>query len=207
MNQRLTQAQLAQIIAEVERLSQYQQEELDLAQVKAILQELNLPPDLLDEAIVQLRRREVLAVRQQRMCWVLGGVAAVIALIIISWLWLGQQQQQMLARLSVQQDRITLASEQGDTLTRIARQSNPELYYRVTLAEAPVGQKLSLSCQWLDPSGKIVHQNNYQTREISTPIWNTFCRYTLGASAPVGRWKVQLLSRDRLLSDTTFSVQ
>ncbi|MBL1177027.1 DUF3859 domain-containing protein [Pantanalinema sp. GBBB05] len=207
MNQRLTQAQLTQIVAEVERLSQRQQEELDQEQVKAILQELNLPPHLLDEAIVQIQRREVLAVRQRRLRWVLAGVGVAMVLIITSFLWISQQQQQMLTRLSVQHDRITLAADQGEGLTVVARQTNPELYYRVTLTEAPVGQTLSLSCQWLDPSGRIVHQNSYQTREIRTPIWNTFCRYTLGSSAPIGNWKVQMFSGDRLLSDTTFSVQ
>lgn len=207
MNQRLTQAQLTQIVAEVERLSLRQQEELDSEQVKAILQELNLPPELLDEALKQLQRKEALAVRQRQMRWVIGGVTAAIVITIALLVWLGQQQQQTLSRLSAQEDRITFASDQGGTLTTITRQTNPELFYRVTLTEAPVGQKLTLSCQWVDPSGKIVHQNNYQTREVSTPVWNTFCRYTLGASAPTGNWKVQMFSGDRLLSDTTFSVQ
>ncbi|MGI0483844.1 DUF3859 domain-containing protein [Pantanalinema rosaneae CENA516] len=207
MNQRLTQTQLTQIVAEVERLSQRQQAELDADQVKAILQELNLPPELFDEAIGQLRRREALAARQRRMIWVLGAVTAVITLAIASFIWLEHQQQQILARLAVQQDRITLASDSGETLTQVTRQANPELFYRVTLAEAPVGQRLSLSCQWIDPNGNIVHQNHYQTREISTPIWNTFCRYALGSSAPTGIWTVQMLSGDRRLSDTTFSVQ
>jgi hypothetical protein len=207
MNQRLTQAQLAQIVAEVERLAQRQQEELDAEQVKAILQELNLPPDLFDEAIVQLRRREALATQQRRIRWAIGGVIAAFMAIVAGFLWTGHQQQQMLSRLTVQTDRLTLATDRGDALTTIERRTNPELYYRVTLAEAPVGQTLSLSCQWFDPSGNIVHQNNYQTREISTPVWQTFCRYPLGASAPTGNWKVQMSSGDRLLSDTTFSVQ
>jgi hypothetical protein len=71
----------------------------------------------------------------------------------------------------------------------IDRQANQEVFYRVTLANAPFGQKLSLSCNWVDPNGNIVHQNNYQTKEIKTLIWNTFCRYTIGSSAPTGKWQ------------------
>jgi transcriptional regulator of met regulon len=66
MNNRLTQAQLSQIVAEVERLSQRRDDELEPEQVKQILQELSLPPELFDEALVQLRRREALAVQQRR---------------------------------------------------------------------------------------------------------------------------------------------
>jgi len=77
MNTRLTQEQLGELVAEVERLSDRRQAELDRQQVEEILQELNLPTDLLDEALVQLRRREALDVQQRRHRWILGGVAVV----------------------------------------------------------------------------------------------------------------------------------
>jgi len=57
MENRLTQTQLTQIVAEVERLSNLRQSELDSEEVKEILQELRLPPELLNEALIQLRRR------------------------------------------------------------------------------------------------------------------------------------------------------
>jgi len=62
MNTKLTDEQLGELVAEVERLSDRRQGELDRKQVEDILQELNLPTDLLDEALVQLRRREALEV-------------------------------------------------------------------------------------------------------------------------------------------------
>lgn len=61
MENRQTQAQLSQVVAEVERLSRRQEAVLDLGQVKEILHQLNLPSDLLEDAIVQLRRPEALA--------------------------------------------------------------------------------------------------------------------------------------------------
>ena len=61
MSDRLTDEQLGKIVAEASRLSQ--QNELDTEQVKQVLTELNLSPDLLDDAMVQLQRREALAVQ------------------------------------------------------------------------------------------------------------------------------------------------
>ncbi|NET62345.1 MAG: DUF3859 domain-containing protein [Symploca sp. SIO2E6] len=206
MEQRLTKSQLTQIVAEVERLSQRQQEELDAAEVREILAELNLQPELLEEAMIQLRRREALTAQKRRHRWLISAVAIVLSLAIVSTIFWTQHRQQTLARILVEQDRITLRQDDGSQLSTVSRQAASELFYRVTLTEAPVGQKLSLSCNWHQPSGGIVHQNRYQTKQISTSIWNTYCRYTIGTTAPTGTWKVEMLLGDRLLSDATFEV-
>lgn len=207
MKQRLTQVQLDQVIAEVQRLSERQQAELDAEQVRGILQELNLPPDLLEEAMLQLHRREALAEQQRRYRWIVGSVVGLIALLLLGVTLFTQSQQQLLARVTAERDRITLAQDEGGDLSTVLRQGSGEVFYRVTLSEAPMGQKLSLSCNWIDPKGQIVHQNHYQTKEITTSVWNTVCRHTIGSAAPVGTWKVQMLLGDRLLSDATFVVK
>ncbi len=207
MEQRLTQAQLAQVVAEVQQLSQRQQAELDVEQVREILRELNLPPELLEEAIIQLHRREALAAQQRRNRWLVGIAIGSIALLLLGIMLFSQNQQQTLARVTAQRDRITRVQDDGGNLTTVSRQANGEVFYRVTLKDAPVGQKLSLSCNWIDPNRQIVHQNRYQTKEITTPVWNTFCRHTIGSAAPVGTWTVQSFLGDRLLSDTTFEVK
>ena len=206
MEQRLTQSQLTQIIAEVERLSQRQQEELDVAEVREILAELNLQPELLEDAMIQLQRREALLVQKRRNLWLISAVAIVLTLAIAGSLFWVQHRQQTLARIFAQQDRITLRQDNGSQINTVSRQASSELFYRVTLTEAPVGQKLSLSCNWHDPRGKIAHQNLYQTKKISTSIWNTYCRYTVGSTDPTGTWKVEMFLGDRLLSDATFEV-
>jgi hypothetical protein len=207
MEQRLTQAQLEQVVAEVERLSQRQQAELDAQQVREILQELNLPPEFLEEAMVQLQRHEALAAQQQRNRWIFGSVIALIVLLLLGVTLFTQNQQKITARVMAQRDRITLARDDGGNLSTVPRQVNGEVFYRVTLSDAPVGEKLSLSCNWIDPGGQIVHQNHYQTKDINTSVWNTFCRYNLGSDAPVGTWKVEAFLGDRLLSDATFDVE
>lgn len=206
MNQRLTQEQLNQIIAEVQGLQLRQEAELDQQQVKDILQELNLAPELLDEALIQLGRRQALEVQQRRNKLIGFGVAGAVILGIVLTIFFNQQQGSLLANVSAQQDRITLDSNNGN-LKNVSRQSNSELFYRVTLKDAPIGKKLDLSCNWIDPSGQVVKQNNYQTREVKTFVWDTFCRYTINSTATAGNWKVEMFLDGRKISDETFVVQ
>jgi hypothetical protein len=207
MEKRLTDTQLEKVVAEVQRLSQRQQAELAPEQVREILRELNLPPEFLEEAMVQLDRREALAIQQKRDRWIISGFVGLIALSVIGFVVITQNQQQMTARVMAQRDRVTLSQDNGSNLSTIPRQNSGEIFYRITLSDAPVGQRLSLSCNWIDPSGEIVHQNRYQTKEITTPIWNTFCRHQLGSEMPVGTWKVEAFLGDRRLSDATFEVK
>ncbi|MBD2569296.1 DUF3859 domain-containing protein [Anabaena lutea] len=206
MNQRLTQEQLNQIIAEVQGLQLRQEAELDQQQVKDILKELNLAPELLDEALIQLGRRQALEVQQRRNKLIGFGVAGAVILGIALTIFFNQQQASLLANVSAQQDRITLESNNGN-LKNVSRQSNSELFYRVTLKDAPIGKKLNLSCNWIDPSGQVVKQNNYQTREVKTSVWDTFCRYTINSTATAGNWKVEMFLDGRKISDETFVVQ
>ena len=85
MEQRLTQAQLEQIVAEVQRLSERQQDELDLEQVRDILGQLKLPPEFLEEAMVQLQRREALASQKRRNYWITAAVIGLLALILLGF--------------------------------------------------------------------------------------------------------------------------
>ncbi len=207
MENRLTQTQLTQIVAEVERLSNLRQSELDSEEVKEILQELSLPPELLNEALIQLQRREALAQQQRRNRWIAGGLAAAAAgAIAITGLYI-QQNRQAIDRVSIQQNRITSVQDDGGNLTVISRQNNPEIFYRTTLKDAPIGKKLSLSCDWIDPSGQVVKQNRYQTREIDKPIWNTQCRYQIGTAAATGNWQVKMFVESRPIGSASFEVK
>ncbi len=207
MEERLTPTQLSQIVAEVQQLSERQQDELEAEQVREILRELNLAPEFLEDAMIQIRRREALAAQKQRNRWLLGGVAALITCVLVAGALTLRQRQQTLGRITAQQDRITLQQDDGGNLGTVVRQDNTELFYRVTLSDAPVGQQLSLSCHWSDPSGQIVRQNSYQTKKITTPVWNTFCRHTVGEDAATGPWTVEAFLGDRQLSEATFNVK
>lgn len=207
MDTRLTQTQLTQIVAEVGQLSKQREEELSSEQVRQILQELNLPDDLLDEAIVQLNRRKALS-RQQKRNWLIGMVIAVtLTGGIATTALLHQQYQQQIAQVSVVQNRISLANNPDIGSGQIDRQTQPKVFYRVTLQDAPMGDRLSPTCDWIDPSGKRVHQSTYQTQPIEKSVWTTYCFYQLKADATPGMWQVRMSLEGRLLSSQTFAVK
>lgn len=205
MNQRITQEQLNQIIAEVQSIQLRQEAEFDQQQIQQILQELNLPPELLDEALIQLRRRQALEVQQRRNKLIAFGVVGALIITIGGVVFLNQKNASLLANVSAQQDKITLANEQQ--INTVSRQANGDIFYRVTLKDAPIGKKLSLSCNWIDPSGKIVKQNSYETKDVTTSIWNTRCKYPINSAAPVGNWKVEMFLKGRKISEEVFVVQ
>ncbi|MCL6434306.1 MAG: DUF3859 domain-containing protein [Leptolyngbyaceae cyanobacterium HOT.MB2.61] len=205
MENRLTQEQLGKIVGEVERLSQRRQNELDRKQMEQILRELSLPPELLDEAMIQIQRREALEVQQRQTRNLMIGIVTCLAIAVGGIAFWSQQNQQALARVSVQQDRITLTQDSGGNLTTVSRPA--EVVYKVTLKDAPVGKKLNLSCDWIALGDQVLKQNRYQTKEITTPVWNTQCKNTIAASAPAGTWKVRMFLGDRPLSDASFEVK
>ncbi len=207
MDDKLTQAQLDRVIAEVQRLSLRQEAELDRQQVQDILQELNLSPDLLDEALVQIQRREALAVQQRRKRWIVAGVTVALIGAIATATVLAQHRQQGFARVSTYESRITLDRDSEGNLTEVNRQSGSKVFYRVTLKEAPVGEKLSLSCDWIDPSGTVAHQNRYQTRQIDKAVWPTFCYSQFGPNSAAGTWQVRMSLDGRILSTSSFVVK
>ncbi|NEO31693.1 MAG: DUF3859 domain-containing protein [Symploca sp. SIO3C6] len=207
MTDRIQAKQLAQIVAEVELLARERETDLDKDQVKEILLELNLPPDLLEEAMLQLRRRQALAIEQKRNRWIgLGLVVALVGAIATTTI-LNLNRQQALARVSVSQSSITLAQDPLNPLRVVESNLKPEVYYRVTLQEVPFGRKLSLKCSWIDPNGQIVHQNHYQTRRINKEVWSTHCRYQFSSTVAAGNWQVQMFLGDRVLSSTSLKVK
>ncbi|WP_448598305.1 DUF3859 domain-containing protein [Thermoleptolyngbya sp.] len=204
MSDRLTDEQVSKIIAEATRLSQ--RNELEVDQVKEVLTSLNLSPELVDEAMVQIKRREALAVQQRRARSLAFGIAAVAVVAIAGLGFNRWQYQRQVERVGVVQAQIIPATGSA-TLPQVDRQTSPELYYQVTLSNAPVNRKLSLSCAWKTPSGEIIHENRYQTRRINTATWNTRCRNPLGPASPTGTWTVEMFLGARPISRTTFQVK
>ena len=203
--ERLTQEQLKKVIAEVAQLSDRQQIEVEAEQVREILQELNLPPELLEEALVQIHRREAIASQKRRNRLLIGSILGIVSFLLVGALSMTQNRQQSLKQVLSQQDRLTLA--EGNRLTNVYKQESNELFYRVTLAKAPIGRRLPLSCNWIDPNQQMVHQNNYQTKPTTTTVWHTYCRYTLGTEAPLGTWRVEMFLGDRPIDDLSFEVR
>ncbi|MDJ0511123.1 MAG: DUF3859 domain-containing protein [Crocosphaera sp.] len=203
---KITPEELEKIIAEVELLSKHN-DNLARQDVEEILQTLNLSPELLDEAIVKVRRKETLNREKKRNLQIFMGMVFVLGITLTSMILLNQNYQQRLQKITIYQSRLTLSEDNGDNIQKINRQNNTEIVYRVTLQNAPLGEKLSLSCQWIDPQGNLSHQNVYQTRKIDKQVWTTYCRHLIGNASPSGTWKVEMFLGDRLLSKNNFQVQ
>ncbi len=207
MTDRLTESQLSQVIAEVQKLSDRRDQELDRSEIQKVLTELNLPPEMLDEAMVQIQRRQALKTQKRQFRWLIGGAAAIVIASIGGIVFLQFQGQQKLDRITAQQSRMALTRDDTSDRRSIGRQDAPEIYYRVTLKDAPIGEKLSLSCDWMSPSNQIVHQSRYDTKEIKTSDWNTTCRLPINRDTPTGTWKVRMVLGTRSIADTSFEVK
>ncbi len=206
MTDRLSQTQLSQIVAEVERLATAQAEEIDREQMQVILKELNLPPELLDEAIIQVQRREALAAQKRRTQTLIIGVVAGLIVLVGGTTWWLQQTQRIYQQVGTKpDDRVALVGDEGGNLTTVTRPA--EVVYHVTLTNAPVGKKLNLACNWVTLGDQIVKQNRYQTQEITAPDWNTHCKMAIGQASPPGNWKVKLFLNDRPIAEHSFEVK
>ena len=118
--------------------------------MQEILRELNLPPELLDEALIALHSRQRLEVKKRRSKWILMGTISVVSVIALAIGFFNQKQANLLTKVSVQQDKIILSSQpdaKNVTTEKILPkdainpQSNSEILYVVTLKDAPLGRK------------------------------------------------------------------
>lgn len=207
---RLNEVQLGQVVAELSRLAQERQDQqargLDRDQVNQVLKELDLPIDLLDTAMEQLRKREEIA-RQRRKRILLSISAIGLVIVIIASIFLfSAHRSAIYSHVSADQGRITRAADDGGDMGKVMRDGQ-DVVYHVVLRDVPLNETLSLSCRWLDPAGKIFHENHWQTKTTDKSTWPTFARCRLGSAAPSGQWTVEISFDGRILSTTTFQVE
>ena len=222
MSDQLTESQVAQVVAEVTRQAQLREvdrrETLEREQVVQILQELKLPVELLDPAMRELERREAeaevqkryddaLATKRRRTFWIAGVCLVALLVAILAVGGFVQRRQRALAAITVvEPGRITRVVDDGGNLGTITRDGS-EIYYRVTLEQVPLSRNLSMKCNWIDPTGRTVKQNSWETRTTDKTVWATSCRTTLGSAAQPGTWTVEMFLNDRLISRTPFRVE
>lgn len=200
----LTEAQLDQIVAEIDRLQD--DGELDDYQIKEVLQKLDLPSDLLETAIAQVHHRRLLLQKEQRRKIVLSTIAIMIAGLTTTIAVVHQKQQNRLARIGAIQHIVTLESS-AKPVKQFDRQKDQQVLYRVTLKNAPIDARLRIHCQWRDSTGQLVHQSRNQTEEISRSPWVATCSTPLTPQSQAGKWSVKMSVEERSISDRTFTVK
>lgn len=207
MKSQLTEKQWSEVVAEVTRLAQTREDEQTQREITAqVLQELQLPTDLLDDAMQQVRYREALAKQRRQRIWLsVAGVTLLLVLVVSVWMWSASRSASF-ARIQSDPGRVTRTVDQGATLATVTPDGQ-EVFFRATLREVPLGETLNLSCDWLDATGKIFHQSRWETRVTDKAVWETQCRCQLGTAAPKGKWKVEMKLGDRILTATEFKVE
>ena len=203
----LAKEKLPEVVAEVDRLWQAQRDALDPAEARAVLAEVGLPGELLDEALEQIRLREAArAAKRKRL--VLGAAIGVAAATAVSAIVLVRSRATS-ARAAVDVGRTHLVDERapGKEVETARRAETPALQLEAELTYAPSGDELPLACDWIAPSGSIAHHNAWKTKAIDHAPWLTHCRYTLPSSAEVGRWQVRMTLDGRALATRPLLVE
>lgn len=132
--------------------------------------------------------------------------AVLVAALLVGGVWLVRRRPAPDA-VTGSASRFTLGSGVTDVPASFERAARPDVTYRVTLASAPVGRTLRLDCAWRDPSGLLVRQNHYETREITTESWETHCHQLFGPEAPAGVWRVALCRGEHVLREDSFELR
>jgi hypothetical protein len=128
---------------------------------------------------------------------------ALILLVAGGWYLFGGRSEK-LQTMSAAEGHVALGEGAAEPVTEIERSGNPEVYYHVVLKGVPLGWRLELGCEWIDPAGGAARHNIYETRIIHKSAWPTHCRQQFGPSAPAGQWQVHLMSGKRVLSTSSF---
>ncbi len=141
--------------------------------------------------------------RSYRWIWLVLAVVLVAGIVIGWYFW---QRAHAFDAVTASAGRLTLEPDRGDVQV-IDRNAGTEVWYRVTLDHVSDGAVVPLTCAWIDPTGRIHHQNKYETRPVTHPGWETHVRCKIGPNAMIGAWRVQLQVHGRTLHERNFEVR
>jgi hypothetical protein len=203
----LTRERLPEVIAEVDRLAEEKHGAIERADAEAVLAELGMPVDLLDEALAQIRARD--AARLQARRRFLVGTVLIAAALGGGALFLhaASKHAASYAAVKTQHPRITLDPNDANGLASITRDGSKDVYFAVDLVNAPIGESLPLRCTWVDAAGHTDRENRFDTKTIDRATWPTHCKTRIPSEAKAGPWKVTMLLDDRAIADLTFEVR
>lgn len=204
-SERIDSQKLNQAIAEIQKISQAQEDTLTIEQAREIVRELNLPDELLEEALVQVKRQEARKEQARLNFMVTAWVLVMLGIGISGTFWWQQRQAQNLNQVVAQTSGVVLESQPNQPVTTVSPPS--EVVYQVTLTNAPIGQRLDMACDWQNPQGEVVRQNRYQTKEITKSVWVTRCKHQIGMGAPSGTWQVTMYLGNRAIARNSFVVK
>lgn len=198
---------LPEVVAEVDRLAQRDRDVLDPKEARAILAEVGLPPELLEEAQLELRRRDEEKARRRRLLGI--GLAAALVIAGGATAWVVSTRGRDAALAQTTGARSTLVDERtpGKDVSSARRAETPTLRLEVELARAPRGAEIALACNWTGPGGTVQHQNTWKTKPVDRDPWPTHCRFTVPSNAETGQWRVKMTQDGREIATRDMAIE
>lgn len=206
MSRKLSQEELQKVIAEVTRLVEKKEQNLDRQEVVKILDELNLPSELLDEAMTEISRREIKQRAQRKGVVIAVAVAAVVAAACFFFISTASVRNTEMGKIQATSARLTSAVDDGSDTTTV-HTDGKEIFLRITLQNVPLNERLSMRTDWIDPAGKVFKQNSWQTKPTTATVWETHSKVVIGDAANRGDWLVRVFLGDRFLTEKKFKVE
>jgi hypothetical protein len=203
---KLTRRDLGEVIAEVDRIAQARADQLTEEEARAILRELDLPGELLEEAVRAVRKRTAEA-RERRKRIALGAAVLLVLAGGLAFVYVHHRHVAAArAVVTAQGAHVAAGSSDAAAATAFHRAGNPEIFFAVTLKDAPAGDALPLTCDWVAPDGAIARQNRWETKAIDRALWPTHCKHRIDASSPTGTWTVRMRQDGREIASAQFAV-
>jgi hypothetical protein len=194
-----------EIVAEVQKIERSRNALLTLDETRGVLRELDLPAELLDEALAAIRaRNEASHGRRRTIARAAGAAIAVLAVAAGLFAW-RQHESSKFARTVAASAYVGAGPAEAATST-FHRSQQPELVFRVTLKDAPLGEKVPLACDWLGPEGRPLHQSSWRTQPIDRDPWPTHCRMQATPASPTGTWRVRMTQDGREIASQTLDM-
>ncbi len=205
MQDKLSEKELIRLVEEVSKLDLERKQMLDKSQVSQILKEMDLSDDLLDEAMVRLDEKRAVEKKKRIVFSVTAAVAAVAIIALSSTLWMSSNYAGQLAKVTAADTRITTEVQSSADLS-VVTAGNGTIFAQVTLHDVPLGTRLPMRVEWIDPSGTVFRENTWQTKPTDKQTWQTHAKVDLPTSVAKGDWVAKFLLGDRIVATKTFVV-
>jgi hypothetical protein len=116
------------------------------------------------------------------------------------------QLTQDLLKVNVSQIQLAMGSDQAPPTDEVIP-GNGATYVRISLQGVPIGERLPMRAQWIQPDGSVYHEINWHTKETLSSICQTHGRSEIDPGAPAGVWQVRLYLGDRFVGNKPFYIK
>lgn len=202
---KIAEKDMIRLVEEVSKLDNERRAQLDKTEVAKILNELSLPSDLLDEALLRLQRQK----SERRTLKLILGAAITTALLgaLLAFFVLSSSNavQQSYANVTATDAFFSQNAEGSVPVPEVS--TGQTVYAQVTLHNVPVNSKLPMHAKWYKPDGSILKESSWSTRETTSQNWNTHAKCVIPPDAPAGKWMVEFSLGGRSVISKIFVVK